>query len=225
MLVVDTVLEPASVEQLPRLETQHPISDSSWDALLDLIEGPAASGGASGSDAVAAAGAPTPAAAAGASAAADAWFDAGAADEADVDISPEQQRRQRHAQRTGPDFVMPVEAPPPPPPADPDAPPDCATLAGSGQLMLAVNGSLITTGCRAAAVISSGTTQTAVSDAGQAGATNLGSQSLGMPRSLELELPLAAPEAGGVGRRPGGAAAPLAVLLACLLLLLGGWLP
>lgn len=122
---------------------------------------------------------------------------------------------------------MPLEAPPPPPPpVDPGAPPDCATLAGSGQLMLAVNGSLITTGCRAAAVISSGTTQTAVSDAGQAGTvSNVGSQSLDMPRSLELELPLASvpPEAGAPGARAGAAAAPLAALLACLLLLCGCW--
>lgn len=243
MLVIDAVLEPAAVDQLPRLETQHPLNDSSWEALLRLIEGPPAPppGAAPGpaAAAVAAAGAPTPApradggagvgagGAAGASdsaAASAAWYDAHPDADADDGLDPQQHR----AQRTGPQLVVPESAAPPPPPAAPGAPPDCATLAASGQLMLAVNGSLITTGCRAAAVISSGTTQTAVSDAGQAGDAaprDVAAQSADLPRSLELPLASVPPESGAAAAATrAGIAAPLAAaLLVCLLL--GGWRP
>jgi hypothetical protein len=65
----------------------------------------------------------------------------------------------------------PAAAPPAPaPPLPPGFPPDCAGLAASGRLINETDGSLVA-GCGGAVdggVMSSGSTQTAVSDAGQA---------------------------------------------------------
>lgn len=188
LIVIDGVLMPLGVGQLPRLQTEQPINDTIWAKLMAII----------GADSEPAANAPGPAplpepapapapAPAGperalpeeAAADSPAGGAPGSVDSSSVDggggggsgtaaasPAPADDQQQQQQQALGSN-VWEIE---PSPPAPPGVPPDCATLAATGQLMRAENGSLVTDRCPpsiTSAALSSGGTQTVVSDARQ----------------------------------------------------------
>ena len=141
LIVVDEVLLPLG--QLPRLQTERPINGSTWARLQDVVAGRVAppegdhGGSSEGGDG-----------------------DGDGTAEATIFKPPGQL----------PDADQPLAVAQAAPGAEAQlAPPDnCTMLAGSGALMLAgPNNTLTVTDCRGRAVIRNGTTQTAVSDAGQ----------------------------------------------------------
>lgn len=187
LIVVDEVLQPLGVGQLPQLQTQQPINDTTWAKLMATIdvESQLAVGAPAELPPAAPAPAPAPAWADGARTAAEAATDSaadspaasvgsssvsggGGGDVAAAAGTPAlEQPQQQPAQPALGGTVWEIE---PAPPAPPGVPPDCATLAATGQLMRTDNGSLTTDNCPpsvATAVLSSGGTQTVVSDARQ----------------------------------------------------------
>lgn len=156
MLVIDEVMQPlGQIEQLPRLQTERPIDNSTWERLLAVIEGSEAppednEDSSSGSDD-----------SAGSSSGVDDGSGGGGASDGNSPAAGTAGGPPPF--ESDPTFRV-VEAAPAPP-----GPPDCTSLAARGELMFTQNGTLITTGCGAAAgaVVRNGTVQTAVSDASQ----------------------------------------------------------
>jgi hypothetical protein len=232
LIVVDSVLQPLGVDQLPQLQTEEPINDTTWAKLLSIInvDSQLAAGLTAALPQLAPApapawvdGAPAPAPAAGGLAGAPAGSvgsssagsmdsssssssssgGSGWAEAAGSSPAPHQHPHQQHQhQQQQGGTVWEIEPSPPAPPGV-AAPPDCATLAATGQLMRGENGSLATNRCQpsvTSAVLSSGGTQTVISDARQKANSLL---------VASAPSPPAPPASGGSRALAGGWAATL----------------
>ncbi len=226
--MLDGVLQPLGVAQLPQLQTEQPINDTTWAKLMAIIDvdstlgnslaplpqqAPAPAPAPAWWDGVPAEAAErlvgAPAGSVGSSSVSDGGGGGSGSgggsggNEATLSPAPHSQlQQQQQQQQSLGGNVWEIE---PGPPAPPGVPPDCASLAATGQLMRDDNGTLATDRCHpsiTSAVLSSGGTQTVVADARQKANSLLVANAPPAPAS---------PASGAAPAQAGGWAAAVAV--------------